>query len=45
MQGVFPVLCFIAGFALAWLVFRVRQQHQPIVRIEPGVLYTRNAQH
>ena len=26
MQNILPVLCFIAGFALAWLVFRVRQR-------------------
>jgi len=26
MQGVFPVLCFIAGFALAWFVLRGRRQ-------------------
>jgi DNA recombination protein RmuC len=26
MQSVFPVLCFIAGFALAWLVLRARQR-------------------
>ncbi len=25
MQNILPVLCFIAGFALAWLVFRRRQ--------------------
>jgi DNA recombination protein RmuC len=26
MQGVFPVLCFLAGFALAWFVLRSRKQ-------------------
>ncbi|MGA2722494.1 MAG: DNA recombination protein RmuC [Bryobacteraceae bacterium] len=26
MQNILPVLCFIAGFALAWLVLRWRQQ-------------------
>ena len=26
MQNILPVLCFIAGFALAWMVFRVRQR-------------------
>jgi DNA recombination protein RmuC len=26
VQNILPVLCFIAGFALAWLVFRVRQR-------------------
>src|SRR5580704_17416118 len=26
MQGVLPVLCFIAGFALAWWVLRARQR-------------------
>ncbi len=26
MQGVLPVLCFIAGFALAWLVLRARKR-------------------
>ncbi|MEI9974630.1 MAG: DNA recombination protein RmuC [Ignavibacteriota bacterium] len=26
MQNILPVLCFIAGFALAWLVFRARQR-------------------
>jgi DNA recombination protein RmuC len=26
VQNILPVLCFIAGFGLAWLVFRVRQR-------------------
>jgi DNA recombination protein RmuC len=26
MQNILPVLCFIAGFALAWLVFRARRR-------------------
>jgi hypothetical protein len=26
MQNILPVLCFIAGFALAWLVLRWRKQ-------------------
>jgi len=26
MQGILPVLCFVAGFALAWLVLRWRKQ-------------------
>ena len=26
MQDILPVLCFIAGFALAWLVLRWRKQ-------------------
>jgi len=26
MQNILPVLCFIAGFALAWLVLRVRRR-------------------
>ena len=27
MQGLLPVLCFLAGFMLAWLVLR-RQKHE-----------------
>jgi hypothetical protein len=26
MQNILPVLCFIAGFALAWLVLRARRR-------------------
>ncbi|HTS29755.1 MAG TPA: DNA recombination protein RmuC [Bryobacteraceae bacterium] len=31
MQNIFPVLCFIAGFALAWLVFRGRRGEEAAV--------------
>jgi DNA recombination protein RmuC len=30
MQNILPVLCFIAGFALAWLVLRVRRSETEI---------------
>ena len=31
MQNILPVLCFIAGFALAWLVLRRRKQETETV--------------
>jgi cytochrome c-type biogenesis protein CcmH/NrfF len=41
MQNILPVLCFIAGFALAWLVLRWRRQEtETQLRAETGKLVT-----
>jgi len=45
MQGVLPVLCFIAGFALAWWVLRARQREtQAAIQSLSADAVARNAQ-
>src|SRR5580698_989872 len=45
MQGVLPVLCFVAGFALAWYVLRARKQEtEAAIREISANALARNAQ-